>query len=114
LLFARARSGPAALTARQALRVGTMGGAEVLGRADDLGSLEVGKLADLAVWKVDGIEHSTIEDKVAALVLGALPPLALLVVNGQIVVEDGRLQTEDTELIARDAALAARRLVRGT
>jgi cytosine/adenosine deaminase-related metal-dependent hydrolase len=114
LLFARARSGPAALTARQALRVGTMGGAEVLGRADDLGSLEVGKLADLAVWKVDGIEHSTIEDKVAALVLGALPPLALLVVNGQIVVEDGRLQTEDTGLVARDAALAARRLVRGT
>jgi cytosine/adenosine deaminase-related metal-dependent hydrolase len=110
LLFARARLGPAALTARQALRVATIGGASLLGRADHLGSVEVGKLADLAVWKVDGVEHSTIADKVAALVLGALPPLALLIVNGQVVVEDGRLQTADTDVIAREAAAQARRL----
>ncbi len=88
LLFARARKGPSALGVRQALRVGTMGGARVLGREAEIGSLEVGKLADIAMWYVDGVEHSSIEDKVAALVLGSLPPLALLLVNGRPVVEE--------------------------
>ena len=113
LLLARARLGPSALTARQALRLGTMGGAEVVGRSDDLGSIEVGKLADLAVWKLDGVEHSTIEDKVAALVMGALPPLALLLVDGRVVVEDGQLQTADAGQVAREAARAAHRLLDG-
>lgn len=111
LLFARARRGPAALTARQALRVGTMGGARVLGRDRELGSLEVGKLADLAMWRVDGVEHSSIDDKVAALVLGALPPLDLLLVNGRVVVDDGRLVTGDVQAIARDARVQSRRLL---
>lgn len=110
MLFARARSGPTAMTVRQALRLGTMGGAEVLGRADDLGSVEVGKLADLAVWKVDGVEHSNIDDKVAALVMGALPPLAMLLADGRVVIEDGQLQTADAELISREATTQARRL----
>ncbi len=113
LLFARARLGPEALTVRQALRLGTMGGAEVLGRADVLGSVEAGKLADLAVWRVDGLGHSTIEDKVAALVMGALPPLALLLVDGRVVVEDGQLRTGDAMRIAEDTARAARRLLDG-
>ena len=52
LLVARARGGPTALTAREALRLGTRGGAEVLGR-DDIGSLERGKRADIAVWRTD-------------------------------------------------------------
>ena len=55
LLVARGRGGPAALTVRDALRLGTRGGAAVLGR-DDLGSLEPGKRADLAVWRTDGLE----------------------------------------------------------
>ncbi|MFY9913222.1 MAG: 8-oxoguanine deaminase, partial [Nocardioidaceae bacterium] len=48
VLFARARGGPRALTVRDALDMGTMGGATVLGRQDEIGSLEVGKLADVA------------------------------------------------------------------
>jgi len=111
LLFARARKGPSALGVRQALRVGTMGGARVIGRAAEIGSLEVGKLADIAMWYVDGVEHSSIEDKVAALVLGSLPPLALLLVNGQPVVEDGQLTTADVGEVARDARIQAQRLV---
>jgi cytosine/adenosine deaminase-related metal-dependent hydrolase len=111
LLFARARSGPAALTARQVLQVATTGGARVLGRAAEIGSLEAGKLADVAVWRVDGLAHSSIADPVAALVLGALPPLALLVVNGRAVVEDGRLTTADVDAVARDAANQSQRLL---
>ena len=50
LLVARGRGGPGAMTVREALRLGTRGGADVLGRRD-LGSLEPGKCADFAVWR---------------------------------------------------------------
>src|SRR5207244_12303101 len=68
LLVARGRGGPAALTVRAALRLGTRGGAAVLGR-DDIGSLEPGKRADIAVWRTDGLELAGAVDLVAGLVL---------------------------------------------
>ncbi|MFJ1751447.1 8-oxoguanine deaminase [Kitasatospora sp. NPDC088134] len=110
LLINRLHGRPDALTVRQALRLGTMGGARVLGRQAEIGSIEPGKLADLALWKVDGVLHSSIADPVAALVLGALPPLAALFVNGNAVVEHGRLTTVDEDRIALAAARAARTL----
>ncbi|WP_052851168.1 8-oxoguanine deaminase [Streptomyces avicenniae] len=108
-----ARLGPhreRALTARQALRLGTLGGARVLGRDAELGSLEAGKLADLVLWRLDGLGHSTIADPVAALVLGPPAPVSLSLVGGVPVVQDGRLLTADEETIARSARLQARRL----
>ena len=91
---------------RQALDLATMGGARLLGRAADLGSLESGKLADIALWRLDTLPHADIADPVAALVLGPAAPLELLLVNGEIVVERGRVVTVDE----RQAALAARRV----
>jgi cytosine/adenosine deaminase-related metal-dependent hydrolase len=99
-----------ALTVRQALRLGTHGGARVLGREREIGSLEEGKLADLVLWKLDGLAHSTIADPVAALVLGAPAPVTLSLVGGVPVVEHGRLLTADEEAIARTAHAQARRL----
>ena len=58
-------------TARQALAMATIGGARCLGRADEIGSLESGKLADLALWRLDGLGHAGIADPVAALVFGS-------------------------------------------
>jgi cytosine/adenosine deaminase-related metal-dependent hydrolase len=107
---ARLRGGPAALTAREALALGTAGGARCLGRADELGSLEPGKLADVALWRLDGLGHAGIDDPVAALVFGPQPPLALLAVGGRVVVEDGTLTTADETALARAAAGAHRRL----
>ena len=109
LLFARAKGGPQALTVRDALDMATMGGAKVLGRSDEIGSLEVGKLADIAVWRLDTLAHIDIVDPIAALVLGAPPPLELLLVGGRPVVEQGRLTTVDTDSYAtrvRDASRA--------
>jgi cytosine/adenosine deaminase-related metal-dependent hydrolase len=111
LLVARLRGGPAALTARQALALGTAGGARCLGRAGELGSLEPGKLADVALWRLDGLGHADVADPVAALVLGPPAPLELLLVGGRSVVVAGELRTGPEEEIARDAQAASRRLL---
>jgi cytosine/adenosine deaminase-related metal-dependent hydrolase len=111
LLFARARGGPTELTVRDALEMGTMGGARVLGREDEIGSLEAGKLADIALWRLDTLPHIDIRDPVAALVLGAPPPLELLLVQGRPVVEHGRLVTADEDEVATAASAANRRLL---
>ncbi len=111
LLFARQRGGPSALTVRTALELATIGGARTLGRAAEIGSLEPGKLADLALWRLDGPAHAGIEDPVTALILGAAPPLAALVVNGRIVVRDGEIRTIDEAATGRDVARAQAALV---
>ena len=100
LLFARAKGGPQALTVRDALEMATLGGARVLGRADEIGSVETGKLADLALWRLDTLPHADIVDPVAALVLGAPPPLELLLVDGRPVVEHDRVVTVDEPELA--------------
>ncbi|MDQ6729084.1 MAG: 8-oxoguanine deaminase [Actinomycetota bacterium] len=109
LLFARLAGGPQALTARQALASATIDGARCLGREDELGSLEPGKLADIALWRLDGLEGAGIEDPVAALVLGGLP-LEALFVAGRPLVEGGELRTVDPVRIATELASASRRL----
>ncbi len=91
----------AALNARQALRLGTYGGAQVLGRASQIGSLEPGKLADLVLWKLDTLAHASIADPVTALVFGAAAPVTASFVNGRQIVEAGRLLHVDEDAIAR-------------
>jgi cytosine/adenosine deaminase-related metal-dependent hydrolase len=102
--------GADSITGRDVLRMSTMGGAHVLGRDAELGSLEPGKLADIALWRIDGVEHAGIADPVAALTLAGLPPLTRLFVGGEVVVAEGELVQADEWSIARDAASAARRL----
>jgi len=114
VLVARLREGPKALTARESLWLGTMGGARCLGRQAEIGSLEPGKLADIAVWRVDALPHAGIADPVAALVFGDAPPLELLLAGGTPVVESGRLCTGDEPAIARELAAACTRIVERT
>jgi cytosine/adenosine deaminase-related metal-dependent hydrolase len=101
LLVARGRGGPEALTARDALRLGTRGGAALLGR-DDLGSLEPGKRADFAVWRMDGLSWAGASDPVAALVFAAPHRVARLYVGAAEVVRDGRLVHADEDEIAKE------------
>ena len=110
LLFARLAGGPAALSAREALALGTIHGARCLGRDDELGSLEPGKLADVALWRLDGVDHAGIEDPVAALVLGPPRPVDTLIVGGGAIVRDGELRTAGEEQLAQDLERASRRL----
>jgi cytosine/adenosine deaminase-related metal-dependent hydrolase len=104
-LTARAAGGPRAMSVRRALELATMGGARLLGRDQEIGSLEAGKLADIALWRLDTLPHAGIADPVAALVLGARPPLELLLVNGATIVQRDQLVTADEQ----QAAAAARR-----
>lgn len=112
MLFQRAVHGPTALTARQALEIGTLGGARNLGRQQELGSLEVGKLADIAMWRVDGF-RAAVEDPVCALVFGPTPPLARLLVGGRTIVENDELRTVAHDTLGRAGAAARLRLMRG-
>ena len=110
LLFARLRGGPAALTARQALEAATIHGARCLGWEAEIGSLEPGKLADVALWRIDDLGHAGIADPVAALVLGPPQPVELLLVNGRLIVEGQELRTSDEREIAKGIASASKRL----
>jgi cytosine/adenosine deaminase-related metal-dependent hydrolase len=109
MLMQRARYGPQALTARQALEMGTLGGARCLGRAGEIGSIETGKLADIALWRLGGF-HAAIDDPVVAFVYGQTPPLARLLVAGRTVVADGELRTVSDAVAAEAGARAHRRL----
>ena len=111
LLFARLRGGPAALSAREALELATIHGARCLGREQEIGSLEPGKLADVALWRLDDLGHAGVPDPVAALVFGNAPRVELLLVDGRPVVEGSELRTADEDQIARQIARESRRLI---
>jgi cytosine/adenosine deaminase-related metal-dependent hydrolase len=106
-LVARLRGGARAMTARGALALATIHGARCLGRQAEIGSLEPGKRADIALWRLDDPGRAGIADPVAALVLG--PPIRAeaVLVDGTPVVEDGRLLTADPDELAASAAATA-------
>jgi len=116
LFLARARAAmmgradaPRALDARGAWRLATRGGADCLGR-DDCGTLEVGKCADIAVFRADDLAHAGMADTLAGLALAPPPRASVVIVNGRVVVFDGRLLTADEDDIAREIAAMSARL----
>lgn len=91
--------GPAALSARQALEIATLGGAQVLGR-DDIGALKPGMAADIALFDMRQIGFAgALHDPVAALVFCTSSNVAYSLINGRVVVREGRLTTLDTALL---------------
>jgi cytosine/adenosine deaminase-related metal-dependent hydrolase len=108
LLVARARGGPKAMNAREALRLGTRGSAAVLGRAD-IGQLSPGKRADVAVWRTDGLELGGADDLVAGLVFSGPHRVDRLYVGGEEVVRDGHLVRAAESEIAKEHRVQAER-----
>ena len=96
MLLQRVRNGADAMSARETLEIATRGGAAVLGRGAELGSIEVGKRADLAIWDVSGLEAAGAWDPVAALVLCGPFTVRDLVVEGRPVVRGGLLTGVDS------------------
>ena len=111
MLLARVGHGPAAMNARQALELATLGGARVLGR-DDIGALAPGMSADLIAFRSDSLALSgaAVHDPVAALVFCAPEKVDLSLINGRWVVQDGMLQTLDLPRVVHHHNHLARQL----
>jgi len=107
MLLQRVGFGPAAMTAREALEIATLGGARVLGR-DDIGALAPGMSADVVAFDLRGVGHAGAgHDPVAALVFCQPGATALSVVNGRVRIRDGRFtDLELAPLLARHRELA--------
>jgi 8-oxoguanine deaminase len=108
MLLQRVAHGAGAISAREALRLATRGGAEVLGR-DDIGALAPGMAADLIGVRVDGLATAggSVHDPLAALVFCRPRNVDLSIVNGVVRVRDGRLVGVDVRsLVARHEAAA--------
>jgi len=87
----------AAMSARQALELATLGSASVLGR-DDIGSLAPGKSADFIAVNLQQLPYSgALHDPVAAMVLCNPGQVNWSVINGRVVIEEGRLTTLDVQ-----------------
>lgn len=102
-------SAPLEMTARDALRLATRGGAEVLGRAHDIGQIRTGYVADLAMFDVNSLPMAggAVHDAVGSLLLCASAPTRHTMVHGRMVVRDGQLATVDLgPLIERHNRLA--------
>ncbi|MEA2663852.1 MAG: 8-oxoguanine deaminase, partial [Candidatus Eremiobacteraeota bacterium] len=112
MLLQRVAHGAAAMTAREALRLATRGGARVLGR-DDVGALAPGLAADLIGVRVDGLPTAggALHDPLAALVFCRIPNVDLSIVNGEVRVRDGRLVGVDVQALVERHDRAARALV---
>ncbi len=113
MLTGRAVRGPEAMSAREALRVATRGGAACLGR-EDIGSLEPGKRADVALFEVEGLGFAGAEADPVAAVLHCLPSrVRHLFVEGRAVVRDGRLANVDEEAVAAEGRRVGTRIATG-
>jgi 8-oxoguanine deaminase len=112
LLLQRVRRGAGALRVTDVLRMATVEGARCLGR-DDIGSLEAGKRADVALFDLRGLGYSGAGDAVCALLLCAPAQVDTLVIDGRIVVESGELRTASVaHIVTRHRRAAAKLLGR--
>ncbi|WP_323766765.1 8-oxoguanine deaminase [Marinovum sp.] len=109
MLLQRVARGADAMSAREALRIATRGGAEVLGRAD-CGQIAVGKRADLALWDMSGVEAAGSWDW-AALLLAGPTRVHDLFVEGRAVVRGGAVVSFDLAAAVRRQNDLARRLM---
>jgi cytosine/adenosine deaminase-related metal-dependent hydrolase len=99
MLLQRVGGDPSALSAREALRIATRGGAEVLGR-DDIGRLAIDTAADFIGFRVDDPAFAGAQqDLAAALIFCQSLHVDLSVINGQFVVKDGNLLTVDLSML---------------
>ncbi|MCY3779518.1 MAG: 8-oxoguanine deaminase [Chloroflexi bacterium] len=113
MLLQRALGEPAALSAREALELATLGGARVLGR-DDIGQIAEGMAADLIAYRLDSLALAgALHDPLAALVFCQPPNVDLSIINGDIVVEDGELRAIEVPRLIEDHNRLSAKLIRG-
>ncbi len=115
MLLARVGFGPAAMNARQALELATLGGAQMLNR-DDIGALAPGMSADLVAFATGGLDlaGAAVHDPVAALVFCTPQSVRHSIINGKPVVADGQLLPLDLPPLVATHNRLARQLANGS
>ncbi len=108
-LLQRSRYGVGKVSHRDALRWATKGSAACAGRGD-IGEIAVGKMADLAMFKLDELRFSGSGDPLAALVLCGAHRADRVMVGGRWVVENGEIPGLDVADLIRRHSAAARTL----
>lgn len=110
MLLAKLRNGAGAADARMALEVATIGGAGCLGRIGEVGSLEVGAVADIAVWSLTGVAFAgAIADPIEAWLRCGPTAARDTIVHGREVVRNGQLVSHRIdEMLSTHRVLAAR------
>ena len=112
-LVAGVRGGPGDLPARDVLRLATIEGAQILDLDQEIGSLEVGKQADIVVVRCTEPHHTPVRTPESTLVYTARArDVAHVWVAGRQLVEDGELTTLDAERVTATAQREAHRLIR--
>ncbi|MBV8270694.1 MAG: 8-oxoguanine deaminase [Cupriavidus sp.] len=110
MLLQRVGYGPAAMSAREALEIATLGGARVLNR-DDIGALAPGMSADIVAFDMSGVGYAGAgHDPVAALVFCTPGNVSTSIINGRVVIRDGQLLTADLPNVLSDHRRLARTL----
>jgi len=95
-LLQKVINGPSVLNARRVLRMATIDGATAMGKAQEIGSLEIGKRADIAVVALDRLHSTPRSDVVSSLVYSAQPgDVKAVLIDGEFVLADGKLTTID-------------------
>jgi len=111
-LLQKSLHGPDVIPAKQALRLATIGGARALGLEKQIGSLEAGKQADVAVVNLRSLHSSPYQDPVSALVYSAqTSDVQSVVIDGQVVMKDRELLTMDERAVIEDASRAGTELI---
>ena len=111
-LLQKSLHGPDVIPAKQALRIATIGGAIALGLEKQIGSLEAGKQADVAVVNLHSLHSSPYQDPVSALVYSAQTSDVLsVVIDGQVVMKDRELLTMDERAVVEEASRAGTELI---
>ena len=92
-----------AMTVEDVVRIGTAGGARMLG-LDGVGTLEVGKAADMAIYDLDQPRYFGMHDPaIAPVACGGNASLRALLVQGRVVVQNGAIPGLDVQALRRDA-----------
>ena len=99
------------MTPRDAIRLATRGGAEVLGRAHEIGQIKVGYCADFAMFRTDTLSMAggAVHDPLGALLLCASDNADYMIVNGRVIVREGQLTSVDiNKLVEKHNKLAVK------
>jgi cytosine/adenosine deaminase-related metal-dependent hydrolase len=113
-IIQKPQHGPTTMDARSVFRMATIGGAKAVGMEDKIGSIEVGKKADLAILNLYNFHTfpSFDVDPISRIVYSATrADVETTIIDGEIVMDHGLLKTVDKEVVLHEANRSIQRLL---